>query len=164
MIRFADNKDGEIVDFNYAPSYKDKAKLSSHKVIPSASNNVAPREHETFTPELIITPNGDKVLDFKQNIAGYISFSLKGKKGDKIELLFGEMLDSNGEFTQKNFQCISNKKTTPLQRIICVLKDGVNDYKTRFSIMGFRYCLVKTDVPFSTKDFTAISVISLFKN
>lgn len=160
MIRFADNKDGEIVDFNYAPSYKGKAKLSYHKVSPSASNNVAPREHETFTPELIITPKGDKVLDFKQNIAGYISFSLKGKKGDKIELLFGEMLDSNGEFTQKNFQCISKKKTTPLQRIICVLKDGVNDYKTRFSIMGFRYCLVKTDVPFSKNDFTAISVYS----
>ena len=159
-IKINDLKDGERVDANLVPTYKGKAKLSYHKVSPSASNNVAPREHETFTPELIITPKGDKVLDFKQNIAGYISFSLKGKKGDKIELLFGEMLDSNGEFTQKNFQCISKKKTTPLQRIICVLKDGVNDYKTRFSIMGFRYCLVKTDVPFSKNDFTAISVYS----
>ena len=39
-IRFADNKDGEIVDAQKEPTYSGKAKVTSHPVTPSASNNV----------------------------------------------------------------------------------------------------------------------------
>ena len=51
----------------------------------------------------LTAPSGKKVLDFGQNIAGYIIISLNAKKGQKIYLRFGEMLDENGEFTQKTF-------------------------------------------------------------
>ncbi len=37
-IRFADNKDGEVVNANREPSYSGKAKVTAHKVIPTASN------------------------------------------------------------------------------------------------------------------------------
>ena len=98
-IRFADNKDGEVVEAYRTPSYNRKAKLTKHKVIPSASNNVPLTEHETFKPTVIKTPKGASVLDFGQNIAGYISFSLKARKGQIIKLRFGEMFDKEGEFT-----------------------------------------------------------------
>lgn len=116
-IRFADNKDGEVVDASLVPTYDRRAKETDHKVVPTASNNVPVTEHETFTPKLLTTPGGKTVLDFGQNIAGYISFGLKAKAGQRAFLRFGEMLDETGEFTQKNIQCKNRRITTPLQQV-----------------------------------------------
>lgn len=49
-IRFADNKDGENVNANNVPSYQGKAKVTSHPVTPTASNNVPVTEHERLKP------------------------------------------------------------------------------------------------------------------
>lgn len=162
-IRFADNKDGEIIEAWRKPSYNGFAKETKCDVLPVASNNVPVTEHERFTVKNVITtPSGTKVLDFGQNIAGYISFAVTAKKGQKIKLRFGEMFDENGEFTQKNFQCANKKRTrvTPLQKIEYYCKDGLNEYKTKFAIFGFQYVLIETDVEWKKEDFTAIAVYS----
>lgn len=159
-IRFADNKDGEIVDARLIPRYDRKAKAAGNKIIPTASDNVGVKEQEKFSPKLLITPSGQKVLDFGQNIAGYISFSLSAEEGDRIKLRFGEMLDKQGEFTQQNIQCANKKITTPLQQVIYTCKQGQNQYKTRFAIFGFQYVLVETDIAIKEEDFTAIAVYS----
>lgn len=159
-IRFADNKDGEIVDANPIPTYSKKAKLTRHRVIPTASNNVPVKEHEHFSPTLLTTLSGQKVLDFGQNIAGYIAFDLQGKKGQQLTLLFGEMLDGKGEFTQENFQLGKGEKRTPLQRIVYACKEGRNQYKTSFAIFGFRYVLVEGNMDIDPAAFTAIAVYS----
>lgn len=159
-ITFADNKDGEIVDACKKPTCSGNAKIVKCKVVPTASNNVYITEHETFKPKLITTQKGAKVLDFGQNIAGYIAFTVRAKAGDKITLRFGEMLDKNGEFTQKNIQCATKKRATPLQKIEYTCKEGVNAYKTKFAIFGFQYALIETNVPFEPEDFTAIAVYS----
>ncbi len=159
-IRFADNKDGEKINADYIPSYSETAKITFCNVIPTASNNVSITEHETFNAKLIVTPSGRKVLDFGQNIAGYCSFAVTAKKGQKIHLRFGEMLTADGEFTQKNIQCSNKKITTPLQQVLYICKDGCNEYKTRFAIFGFQYVLVETNVSFQPEDFTAIAVYS----
>jgi alpha-L-rhamnosidase len=159
-IRFADNKDGEIVDAAKVPSYSGKAKETSHTVTPSASNNVKVTEHERLSPKLIVTPAGKAVLNFGQNMAGYLSFNLTAKAGQSIHLRFGELLDETGEFTQKNIQLSNKFVTTPLQQVDYTCKEGVNTYKTTFSIFGFQYVLVETDVPFRPEDFTAIAVYS----
>lgn len=159
-IQFADNKDGEIVIANRVPSYKNKAKLTKHSVIPTASNNVPVTEHEHFHAEKLVTPTGKTVLDFGQNMAGYITFSMEAKAGEKIHLRFGETLDENGEFTQKNIQLSMKEKTTPLQQVIFTCKDGLNSYKTTFAIFGFRYVLVEADIDVRPEDFTAIAVYS----
>lgn len=159
-IRFADNKDGEIVDAARVPSYRGKAKETAHPVIPTASNNVAVTEHERLKPQIITTPSGKTVLDFGQNIAGYAEFTLNARQDQRVFLRFGEMLDEKGEFTQKNIQCSSKKITTPLQQVDYTCKEGENHYKTTFAIFGFQYVLVETDVPFRAEDFTAIAVYS----
>ena len=159
-IRFADNKDGEIVDAQKEPSYSGRAKVTSHPVTPSASNNVPVTEHERLKARLIRTPSGKTVLDFGQNIAGYAEFAVNAHAGQKIKLRFGELLDADGEFTQKNIQCSNKKITTPLQQIIYTCKEGENRCKTTFAIFGFQYVLVETDIPFAVEDFTAIAVYS----
>lgn len=159
-IRFADNKDGERVDASKTPSYAGRAKVTSHNVIPTASNNVPVTEHERLTPKLIRTPSGKRVLDFGQNIAGYAEFTVTAKKGQRIFLRFGELLDENGEFTQKNIQCSNKHITTPLQQVKYVCKDGENHYKTTFAIFGFQYIQVEADVELRPEDVTAIAVYS----
>lgn len=161
-IRFADNKDGEIVEAYRTPTYSGKAKQAEMSVIPSASNNVPITEHERLKPTVIITPNGATVLDFGQNIQGYIEFTVSGKQGQKVLLRFGEMFDKNGEFTQKNIQYRNKKGTvvTPLQQVEYICKDGQNHYKTKFAIFGFRYALLETAVVWQPNDFTAIAVYS----
>ncbi len=159
-IRFADNKDGEVVNANDAPSYKSKARLTKHTVVPTASNNVPVVEQERFSPTVITTPNGKTVLDFGQNIAGYIEFSLLAKAGQKVFLRFGELLDENREFTQKNIQCATKNRATPLQQVIYTCADGKNHYKTHFAVFGFRYALLETDTDWKPEDFTAIAVYS----
>ena len=158
-IRFADNKDGEIIEASRIPSYSGSARITRHPVIPCASNNVPVTEQERLTPVLITTPSGKKVLDFGRNIAGYIEFTLAASRNERVFLRFGEMLDKEGEFTQKNIQCVDRKGTaTPLQQIEYYCRDGENHYKTTFAVFGFQYVLVETGVSWQPEDFTAIFV------
>ena len=160
-IRFADNEDGETVDANLVPSYSGKARLSSCKVPLTASNNVFVTEHERFKPEEVITtPSGKTVLRFPQNLCGYISFRLSAHKGQKINIRLGEMLDDNGEFTQKNIQCVTKGKASPLQEFTYTCREGINEYKPKFFYGGFRYALIETDILFEPEDFTQIALYS----
>ena len=158
-LRFADNKDGEIIDARKTPTYSGRAKVTSHSVVPTASNNVPIAEKETFQGKLSTAPSGKRILDFGQNIAGYVSFRINAKAGQKLTLRFGELL-KDGELYQKNIQLSNKKKTTPLQKIEYVCKDGINEYKTKFAIFGFQYAEIETDIAVSAEDFTAIAVYS----
>lgn len=163
-IRFADLKDGEVVDACRTPSYSGRAKAVNFYANLTASDNLPVREMEKFSPaQLIITPKGKKVLKFPQNLSGYISFTVKAHEGQKIHITLGEMLDSDGELTLKNIQCIHKGKRTPLQEIDYTCKEGMNEYSPKFFYGGFQYAQIDTDVPFEQNDFTAVAVYSAFE-
>lgn len=93
-------------------------------------NTVPIREQEAFAGRLFRTPNGETVLDFGQNMAGYVEMKLTAHEGQKIRLLCGETLDENGNFTQENFQDRNRHKeggTAQMLELIC--KEGENHYK-----------------------------------
>lgn len=159
-IRFADNKDGEIVDARRVPSYGGKARVTRHDIVPGASNNVPVLAHETLSPAVITTPGGKTVLDFGQNIAGHVSFAVTARAGQRVFLRFGELLDEHGEFTQKNIQVSRKGHVSPLQQVEYLCKEGENTYQTTFAVFGFQYVLVETDAAWKPQDFTAIAVYS----
>ncbi len=183
-LQFADLQDGEIYDATRSPSYSKKARECQHsnEVKLVASNNVTPKEQEFFIPELLYTPTGKTVLDFKQNLAGFIKFEIKGKKGQQVHLTMGETLDADGELTQKNFQIPRIKgylntwkkiKTlvvgeklkksatvTPKQEITFICSGNKDSYKTEFAVFGFRYVQVDGDVEIVPEKFQAIAVYS----
>ena len=159
-IRFADNKDGEVVEAFREPMYGGKAKLTSHKVTPTASNNIPVTEHERFHPVITTAPNGKTLLDFGQNIAGYVAFRISARVGQRMVWRFGEMLDADGNLTQKNIQLSRKGKTTPLQKIDYTCGEGWNDYKTTFAVFGFRYAEVEGDVALDPEDIEAVAVYS----
>ena len=159
-IRQADNKDGEIVEAFRTPMYTGKARVTKHSVTPTASNNVPVTEHETFHPVITTAPNGKKLLNFGQNMAGYVRFSLNARLGQKMVWRFGEMLDENGNFTQKNIQLSRKGYTTPLQRIEYTSGEGLNEYCTTFAVFGFQYAEVEGDVELNAEDIEAVAVYS----
>ncbi len=162
-IRFADNEDGEIVDANLVPSYSGRAKICDFTANLTASDNVSVTEHERFKPiEKITTPSGKTVLKFPQNLCGYLAFRLNAHKGQRIRIRLGEMLDDAGEFTQKNIQCVTRGKASPLQEFTYTCREGLNEYKPKFFYGGFQYALIETEISFEPEDFTQIALYSDF--
>lgn len=159
-IRFADNQDGEVVEAFRTPMYTGQAKLTKHAVTPTASNNVPVTEHERFTPVITEAPNGKHLLDFGQNLAGYVEFTVNARVGQRMVWRFGELLDTEGNLTLKNIQCSNKRVTTPLQKLEYTCGEGVNHYKTTFAVFGFQYAEVETDVELHAEDIAAVAVYS----
>ena len=130
-------------------------------------DNLAPTEsvpileQERFPGKLIHTPNGETVIDFGQNLAGYTELRVTAKAGQKITLWHGETLDENGNFTQSNYDPGDRNKNGGIpQKLVFTCKDGQNAYKPHFSIFGFRYAKLETEIDLSDAAFTAIAVYS----
>ncbi len=119
-------------------------------------------EHERFEGKLITTPCGDIVYDFGQNLAGYVELEVDGAVGgEKLKLIHGENLDENGNFTIANFQPGDRNKSGGIkQEINLILAPGKNKFKPLFSIFGFRYAKLVTDVPAEKIKLTSIAVYS----
>lgn len=118
-------------------------------------------EAEHFDGKIIKTPNGELVIDYGQNLAGYIEFMVTAKEGDEIVLTHGETLDENGNFTIENFQDRKRHKEGGIaQKVIYTCKEGLNYYKTKFTIWGFRYAKIETSVNLTDAKFTSIAVYS----
>ena len=159
-ILFADNKDGEIVDATRVPSYSGHARLATCKVVPTASDSVPVRAHERFVPACQKAPNGRLLFDLRQNIAGWIGFSISAHAGQHVLLRAGELLDSEGNLTLKNIQCAREGFATPLQQVEYVYREGENSYEMRFAVFGFRYVEVETHTDLHEGDLFAEAIYS----
>jgi alpha-L-rhamnosidase len=80
-------------------------------------------------------PNGDTLVDFGQNLTGYFEFSVKAKKGDRVEFTVCEELDKYGNFYNENYRDAK-------ARFEYICNDGENTYKPRLAFWGFRYMRV----------------------
>ncbi len=117
-------------------------------------------ENERFPGRIFTAPNGETVIDFGQNLAGYTELRVTAKAGQKITLWHGETLDENGNFTQANFDPGERNKSGIPQKLEYVCKDGLNVWKPSFTIFGFRYAKIETDIDPADAAFTAIAVYS----
>ena len=126
-----------------------------------AMDTVPIREQESFEGCLFTAPDGSRIIDFGQNLAGYVEFWIEGREGAEIRLWHGETLDKDGNFTQENFEDRKrHKENGTYQMISYICKEGANHYKPRFTIMGFRYAKVETELDLSGARFTAHAVYS----
>lgn len=192
-VRFADLKDGEVYDASYTPSYSGKARVVKKSDITddyrignkgpllAASDNVPIREKERLKPMLLENTAGKRVLDFGQNIAGYLEFNVKGKAGAHIRLICGEVLDKNGCVDLSGIQETKPIKGwnnlnlvtkllgkelkgdityTPKQEISFYASGKMDYYKTSFAVFGFRYVQMEGSLEIKPENFTAIAVYS----
>lgn len=116
------------------------------------------REHERFPAKLIKTPNGEMVLDFGQNFAGYVEMHIPAQGGEKLVLTHGETLDRDGNFTQKNI--IELTKPDAYQQVFYTCKPGENEYRPISCFFGFRYVKVESEMDICPEWFTGVAVYS----
>lgn len=181
-IRFADLKDGEVYNASMHPRYAGKAlEVTAPKAALLPSDNVPVTEHERFSPKLLVAKDGTRILDFGQNIAGYLEFSVKGHGGQKLKLVFGEVLDANGLVDLSGIQetrpatgwtqlglikkLLTGKVAgeallTPMQEIVFFCSGEEDRFKSSFCVFGFRYVQIESNVEIDPGAFTAIAVYS----
>lgn len=130
------------------------ASFSSDNLI--ATFNEPVRKHETFKAlQLITTPKGEKVIDFGQNLVGWVNVKIKGKAGDKIVLSHAEVLDKAGNFYTDNLRAAKAQD-------IYILKGGEEEsFEPHFTFHGFRYIRVEgVTGEINLADFTAVALYS----
>lgn len=121
-----------------------------------ATYNEPVKKHETFKAlKVIITPKGEKVIDFGQNLVGWVQLKANGKAGDSIKLSHTEVLDKAGNFY------IENLRGAKAQNVY-ILKGGGDEYfEPQFTWQGFRYIKVEGITgDLNLDNFTAVAVYS----
>jgi alpha-L-rhamnosidase len=121
--------------------------------------NIEPvKQQEHFAPQRIFTsPKGEKIIDFGQNMAGWVQLRVKGRKGDTVKICHAETLDKNG-----NFFLVNMLKCDPTDIYIFSGK-GIDTLEPHFTYHGFRYARVEGFTP--TKDnCTAIALHSSLRH
>jgi len=134
QIRFSDIYDGEIFDASFETTEKWPVKIfegPTHTLIPQQGEEI--REQEVVTPVgIFTTPKGEVVIDFGQEITGYVETTLTAVDGEKVSLSFAEVLDPYGNFYTENYRSAKCQ-----YQYTC--KAGLQSYKPKLAFYGFRY-------------------------
>lgn len=147
-VQFSDLYDGEVYDARLEKNgwsvvgYNDQGWMPV-SIVPASTatlvSSIAPlaRKHEEFKVlKVIKTPKGETVLDFGQNLVGWVQFKLTGKAGATIKMEHGEVLDKEGNFYDANLRSAK-------QHIQYTFKGtGQETYEPHFTYVGFRYVKV----------------------
>lgn len=155
-VRFSDLYDGETYDARVIPEgWRPVSVLPEDDVFLIEQEGPAVREQAYLSPAAVLhTSRGETVLDFGQNLTGYVRFTVRGRPGDVVELSDAEILDRDGNFYNENYRSAKS-------RICYLCKGGVETYQPHFSFQGFRY--VRLDSwpgEVRPEDFTAVAVHS----
>jgi alpha-L-rhamnosidase len=121
-----------------------------------ATRNEPVKKHETFQPlKMITTPKGEQVIDFGQNLVGWVIMKVKGKGGDKITITHAEVLDKDGNFYTTNL------RSAKAQDNYILKGDTEETFEPHFTWHGFRYIKVE-GYPGTLKpeNFTAVTLYS----
>ncbi len=133
-VVMSDIYDGEIFDARIKPAPTENAVVIEGDKFQLFPQNHEPiREVATLSPkEVFTTPEGDTVVDFGENLAGYPFFEdITAKSGETVELSFAEVMDKNGNFYNKNY-----RSAKCIFKYIC--RDGVQSYRPFHTFYGFR--------------------------
>ena len=104
-----------------------------------ATYNEPVRRHETFLPiRIFMTPRGEQVIDFGQNLVGREEIGIDGgKAGDSIIIDHAEVLDKEGNFYTDNLRAAKSEN-------IYIINGKEGEYLTpHFTFHGFRYLRIK---------------------
>lgn len=145
-ILFSEFYDGEHYDARKEipgwnkPNFNERAWKPVGQVVHSHATltpqeGVPVRVIEQIAPkDLITTADGDNVIDFGQNLTGWVQFFARGKAGEKVVLRHAEILDAKGNFYTENLRAAK-------QMVSYTLKGDQKGetYHPHFSFQGFRY-------------------------
>ena len=124
---------GEDADMTRRPAFEPAVVCDYPRsmLIPQEGPEV--REQETVYPcRSFRTPKNEWVLDFGQNLTGYMAFDLDAHAGERLSLSTAEVLDRDGNFYTANYRSARSQ-------LHYVCREGRQSYRPRFTFFGFRY-------------------------
>jgi alpha-L-rhamnosidase len=148
-VRYSEIYNGEIQDARLEkagwtkPGYNDNewsdVKVANHPMnVLVATWNEPVRKQETIVPiKIFKTPAGEQVIDFGQNLVGWVQMKVTGKAGDKVILSHAEVLDKAGNFYTENLRQAKAQNTY-------ILKGQVGEiFEPHFTWQGFRFLKIE---------------------
>lgn len=127
--------------------------LEKDMLIPQEGEKIV--EHERMPAlQIIKTPAGETVIDFGQNMTGYVEFRIKGTPGAQATISHGETLDRDGNFYNANYRSADAQI-----KFVCDGEEHI--YKSALTFFGFRYIRLENwPDEIKKENFTAIVVHS----
>lgn len=155
-LRYTNIYDGDIYDATFKAGSARHCicvDLEKDMLIPQEGEKIV--EHERMPAlQIIKTPAGETVIDFGQNMTGYVEFRIKGTPGAQATISHGETLDRDGNFYNANYRSADAQI-----KFVCDGEEHI--YKSALTFFGFRYIRLE-NWPDEVKkeNFTAIVVHS----
>lgn len=102
-----------------------------------AQDGPAVRRQEILSPvRVFTTPAGERVIDFGQNLTGWVRFLPKGREGERVHLSHAEILDAEGNFYTENLR----SARCEVEYILGAQDgEGQRGFEPHFTFQGFRY-------------------------
>ena len=155
-LRYTNIYDGDIYDATFKAGSARHCicvDLEKDMLIPQEGEKIV--EHERMPAlQVIKTPAGETVIDFGQNLTGYVEFRIKGTPGAQATVSHGETLDRDGNFYNANY-----RSARAQIKFTC---DGEeHTYKSALTFFGFRYIRLENwPDEIKKENFTAVVVHS----
>lgn len=147
----------------YDPAYKDIAPARAavfekdRKILLDRQGEKIVEQERLAPVEIITTPKGETVIDFGQNMTGYVEFRIKGNKGERAVISHAEVLDADGNFYTDNLRGAKAQAV-----FLCDGKE--HTHKAEYNFFGFRYIRLENwSDEVKKENFTAIVVHSDMK-
>ncbi len=140
----------ENLDTDFAVQIRPAKRYEQTKEVLAAQQDEPVRITERRPGEKrMVTPKGEVVIDFGQNLTGVVEVKLHKKRGTKVVIRHAEALDENGNFYTANLRTAQAKDT-----FICSGEEDI--FRPMFTFHGFRYIQVEgLGEELDPKDFTA---------
>lgn len=155
-LRYTNIYDGDIYDATFKAGSAGHCicvDLEKDMLIPQEGEKIVEQERMPAL-QVIKTPAGETVIDFGQNMTGYVEFKIKGVPGAQATISHGETLDRDGNFYNANYRSADAQI-----KFTCDGEEHI--YKSALTFFGFRYIRLE-NWPDEVKkeNFTAIVVHS----
>ena len=149
-IRYSEIYMGEMIDTDAPEIAEGKAVLKEFdKAVLTAQENEPVRITERISgKELIVTPKGERLVDFGQIVTGVVELHVKGEKGQKIVIRHAEVLDKDGNFYPETL-----RQAKSIDTFICNGEEQI--FRPHFTFHGFRYICVEGMEEFTADQFVA---------
>ena len=149
-IRYSEIYMGETIDTDAPEITEGNVVVKDFdKAVLTAQENEPVRITEKIVgKELIVTPKGEKLVDFGQIVTGVVEVHVKGEKGQKIVLHHAEVLDKDGNFYPETL-----RQAKSIDTFICNGEEQI--FRPHFTFHGFRYISVEGMEEFTADQFFA---------
>ncbi len=135
---------GDWTSIGYNDKNWGQAKIASPDVKKISAQQIPPiKKLKEFEPQKVFKgADGEWIVDFGQNIAGWVKLNVKEQEGQLVEVITTEALLTSGKDVFQGSTGGGANGMAQIYKYICK-GDGLESWEPKFSYHGFRYAKIK---------------------